>query len=155
MRIAFDLDGTLIPGPDSPMALERLGALARAVWHEPIRAGAPALLRGLSAHGHEVWLYTTSLRSPTRMRLWFACFGVRLGGVVNQAKHRAVLARGRVACSKYPPAFGIDLLIDDSEGVVLEAARYRFSVLRIDPQDSAWCARVEQAVEAARAAAAA
>ena len=45
-------------------------------------------------------------------------------------------------CSKYPPAFGIELLIDDSAGVELEGKRYGFAVLRIDPDDDAWCGKV-------------
>ena len=47
MRIAFDLDETLIALPGSAMAVEPLGALSRIVSREPLRAGAPDLLRGL------------------------------------------------------------------------------------------------------------
>jgi len=152
MRIAFDLDRTLIPAPGSTMAVERLGVLARTVSREPIRAGAPRLLGALRGRGHEIWLYTTSYRSPARLRLWFAAFGVRLDGVVNQARHRAVV--GQKSCSKYPPAFDIDLLVDDAEGVAMEGARHGFRVLRIDELDAAWCMRVERAVrEAERVAA--
>jgi hypothetical protein len=149
MRIAFDLDRTLIPAPGSMMAVERLGVFARAVSRDSIRAGAPRLLGTLRDCGHEVWLYTTSYRSPLRLRLWFAAFGVRLDGIVNQARHEAVV--GQRPCSKYPPAFGIDLLVDDSEGVVLEGARHGFGVLRIDELDAAWCSHVELAVREAAA----
>ena len=67
MRIAFDLDGTLVPKPGSVMPVERCGLVARAVSREPIRKGAPGLLRSLRHRGHEVWLYTTSFRSPARI----------------------------------------------------------------------------------------
>jgi hypothetical protein len=146
MRIAFDLDGTLIPTPGSAMRTERLGPLARLVSREPIRAGAPRLLDGLCQRGHRLWLYTTSLRSPMRLRLWFGAFGVRLDGVVNQVRHAAVVSGERLASSKYPPAFGIQLLVDDSLGVEIEGRRLGFSVVRIEPHDAAWCARVEAAV---------
>ena len=113
MRIAFDLDGMLIPAPGSPMAVEPLGLLPRLVSGEKIRAGAPHLLAALHRGGHEIWLYTTSYRSPARLRAWFAAFGVRLTGVINQARHDAVVSRALP--SKYPPAFGIDLLVDDAQ----------------------------------------
>src|ERR1700674_1900086 len=140
MRIAFDLDGTLIPGPGSPMLVEPLSAIVRCVWREPIRAGAPNLLRQLRGRGHEVWLYTTSFRNPTRMRVWFATFGVRLDGVVNQSRHDACVT---VASSKYPPAFGIDLMVDDAEGVRIEGERLGFTVLNVNENDAAWCTKVE------------
>lgn len=145
MRIAFDLDDTIIPAPGSPMAAEPIGRVARLISSEPLRKGAPSLMKLLWREGHEVWLYTTSLRSPFKLRLWFASFGVALDGVVNQATHDAAMAKipdRRFICSKYPPAFGIDLLIDDSEGVRLEGERLGFSVLTISENDSDWCARI-------------
>ena len=148
MRIAFDLDGTLIPGPGSPMLVERLSPIARCVWREPIRAGTPRLLRQLRGSGHEVWLYTTSFRSATRMRVWFAAFGVRLDGVVNQARHNASVT---VASSKYPPAFGIDLLVDDAEGVQIEGRRFGFRVLNVNENDASWYSEVELAVQQGKA----
>jgi hypothetical protein len=152
MRVAFDLDGTLIPAPGSAMSVEPLGRLARALSSEPIRAGTPQLLRKLSQCGHEIWLYTTSFRSPIRLRLWFASFSVQLDGVINQARHQTVVAGGPIRCSKYPPAFGINLLVDDSAGVEIEGQRLGFSVLRIEPNDTAWSTRVALAVTKARAA---
>jgi hypothetical protein len=146
MRIAFDLDGMLIPAPGSPMAVEPLGLLARLVSREQIRAGTPGLLAALRRRGHETWLYTTSYRSPLRLRAWFAAFGVHLDGIVNQAHQEAIVRR--VVSSKYPPAFGIDLLIDDSEGVAQEGRRHGFAVLRVVEHDTAWCSRVDLAVRA-------
>ena len=50
------------------------------------------LLRELRSEGHEVWVYTTSLREPVRLRLWFAALGVRLEGIVNGTRHAVVAA---------------------------------------------------------------
>jgi hypothetical protein len=147
MRIAFDLDGTLIPAPGSPMLVEPLRWLPRIISREPIRVGTPKLLRGLSKCGHEIWLYTTSLRNPARLRLWFGSFGVRLDGVINQTRHDALLSGKATASSKYPPAFGIDLLVDDSKGVEIEGRRFGFSVMQIEPDDIDWVAKVERMVE--------
>jgi hypothetical protein len=146
MKIAFDLDGTLVPGPGSLMRVERLGLLSRAISREQIRAGTPTLLGAARRRGHEVWLYTTSFRSPARLRIWFASFGVRLEGIVNQQRHQTALADRSIECSKYPPAFGIDLLVDDAEGVELEGRRLGFSVLRIRENDESWCSRVSSAI---------
>ncbi|OUJ75522.1 hypothetical protein BXP70_05805 [Hymenobacter crusticola] len=40
--------------------------------------------------------------------------------------------------TKHPPSFGIDWLIDDSEGVRLEAAQHGFSMLVVQPEDAHW-----------------
>jgi len=147
MRIAFDIDDTLIPRPGSIMRTETLHRLPRLISREPLREGAPELLKSLRREGHHVWLYTTSYRDPLRLHLWFASFGVVLNGIVNQRRHDLALATMPVISSKYPPAFGIDLLVDDSEGVYLEGQRYGFSVLRVFENDSSWCTRVKEHIE--------
>lgn len=68
-----------------------------------------------------------------------------LDGIVNQARHDAVAA----ASSKYPPAFGIDLLVDNAEGVSIEGKRLGFAVLIVDERDTSWCSRVDWAVREA------
>lgn len=76
---------------------------------------------------------------------------MRLDGVVNALRH-AGATDGRA--SKYPPAFGIDLLIDDAEGVAPEGTRHGFRVLQVLPGDDAWDRRVRDAVRALQAPAA-
>jgi hypothetical protein len=148
MRIAFDLDDTLIPcAHDFPV--EKPTLRARLLSAEPLRRGAVALLRELRVGGCELWVYTTSLRNPFAVRLQFWAYGIRLRGVVNHDRHVRHL-RGRYPdpreCSKYPPAFGVDLLVDDSEGVRLEGQRYRFRVLWVHPRDADWAAKVRAEV---------
>ncbi len=147
MRIAFDLDDTLIPC-SYPFPVEPATRLARWLGAEPLRRGALGLLRRLRAHGCDVWVYTTSLRSPFGIRVQFWSYGIRLGGVVNGDRHaRRSRGRGheRYDCSKYPPAFGIDLLVDDLEGVRAEGRRCGFQVVRVSPSDENWTARVLKA----------
>jgi hypothetical protein len=43
--------------------------IARLFSRERVREGTPGLLRKLRHGGHEVWLYTTSLRGPRMLRL--------------------------------------------------------------------------------------
>jgi hypothetical protein len=140
MRIAFDLDDTLIacshPFPTEPMRL-----WARLLTREPLRRGTVGLLRRLMAQGHDLWIYTTSQRSPVAIRLLFLAHGIRLGGVINGLRHHREVARsGREYqhCSKYPPHFGIDLLIDDLEGMAIEARRYGYRVIVVRPDDMGW-----------------
>jgi len=150
MRVAFDLDDTLVPtsvgfATEPPRSIV-LGWLAS----ERLRSGAAALFRDLAAAGHELWVYTTSLRPPWTVRLLFRAYGVRLAAVVNQAAHDREVARALrgPGPSKYPPAFGIDLLVDDSEGVVAEGQAHGFHVLLVAPSDPAWADRIRREVGA-------
>ena len=51
---------------------------------------------------------------------------------------RLLMTEQAIGCSKYPPAFGIDLLIDDAEGVSIEGERFGFRVFRISGNDLSW-----------------
>ncbi|RZL02498.1 MAG: hypothetical protein EOO62_22115 [Hymenobacter sp.] len=141
MRIAFDLDNTLIRS-EYAFALEapKRRFWARLLGKEALRAGTVELCEYCRAQGWEVWVYTTSYRSAGYIRRLFWLHGIRLAGVVNQARHdREVTVRS----TKYPPQFGINLLIDDSEGVRLEAERYGFTMLVVSPTDANWVANVK------------
>lgn len=147
MRIAFDLDGTLVPlsGGKEAVTLPVL----RTFFREHLRGGATQLLRRLVTDGHDVWIYTTSLRSTFYVRTWFRLMGVKLGGVVNKASHDAALAGSQPvlrSLSKYPPAFGIDLLVDDLPGVALEGRAHGFRVVVVGSGDCEWARVVSDAV---------
>jgi hypothetical protein len=148
MHIAFDLDDTLIPC-EFGFPLERSPWLARGLGLEPLRQGTVALCRDLRDRGHRLWVYTTSLRSPLSIRLTFLAHGLHLAGVVNQDRHVRRLRNGRPGaweCSKYPPAFGIDLLVDNSEGVKEEGRRFGFAVVWVRPDDDNWVEAVRSRV---------
>lgn len=147
MRIAFDLDGTLIPARGGTESV-RFAPL-RLVFRERLRPGARQLLRDLAADGHDVWIYTTSLRSPLYLHAWFRLLGVCLGGVVNKLRHDAALVGAPVevrGLSKFPPAFGIDLLVDDLPGVAVEGQRHGFRVAVVPAEGSEWVSVVRRAV---------
>ena len=130
MRLAFDLDNTLIRcGTNFPLEKPRWAWLAR----EKLRCGIRPLVAVAQAQGWEVWVDTSSFRGPWYIRWLFWRHGIHLNGVVNQTRHNR---RVTVPVSKYPPAFGIDLLVDDSEGVWREGQRYGFRVVVVSPHDN-------------------
>jgi hypothetical protein len=150
MRISFDVDDTLVLHDAASRKEMVVPWWWRWRYPEPLRLGTKALLHALQAGGHELWIYTTSYRRPRYMRGWFKSFGVRLAGVVNQDRHDLVVKPAQFpgyVPSKYPPAFGIDLHIDDSEGVAEEGRVHGFRVVVVSPTDAEWAARVHAAVD--------
>lgn len=144
MRIAFDLDGTLVPMFAGQFPVERIAWPMRAFAADPLRIGTTPLFRLLKARKHEIWVYTSSLRKPFAIRRTFLAHGLRLDGVINADLHAQ--ASGARVASQYPSAFGIDLLIDDAPGVEMEGRQHGFAVLRIDPDDAGWSRKVVDAI---------
>ena len=145
MRISFDIDDTLVCLPTVPTE-QYIPWWHRWRYTEPLRRGTKALLEALVQRRCRIWIYTTSYRSPRYLKGWFRSFGIAIEGVVNQAWHeQRVGTRGP---SKYPPAFGIDLHVDDSAGVAMEGEDHQFAVVVVSPEDPGWAARVLAAVDA-------
>jgi hypothetical protein len=153
MRISFDLDDTLICYGEGVPCEPRLPLAYRLLaGDEPLRFGARSLMRRLHSLGCELWIYTTSHRHPTSVRLWLWCHGVRVVRVINQDVHDRHFPRtgGFYPPSKNPGAFGIDLHIDDSDGVRMEGEQHGFNVLVVSPDDPAWAEKVLRRVEKRR-----
>jgi hypothetical protein len=149
MRISFDLDDTLICYRDE------VPAEPRPPWYlrpfagcEPLRLGARALLGELHRRGWAVWVYTTSQRRPGAVRRWLRALGARARGVINLDAHARRLRHLPPSArpSKHPGAFGIDLHVDDSEGVRMEGERHGFRVVVVAPHDRGWADKVLLAV---------
>ncbi len=133
MRIALDLDDTVIPGRQT-FPVEPLPPMRRWLAGEPLRAGVPASLRRLQGAGHEVWVYTSSYRSHFTIRLLFFMHGVWLDGVINEADHDRALSAHPHRHTKYPPAFGIDLIFDDSVAVLEQAQALGYRAILVGPE---------------------
>ncbi|UOQ72097.1 hypothetical protein [Hymenobacter cellulosilyticus] len=143
MRIAFDLDNTLICcGYNFPLEPKR-SVWARLLGGEPLRRGIVELHDFCRAQGWEVWVYTTSYRRPWYIRKLFWFYGLRLDGVVNQARHQR---EAKARCTKHPPSFGIDWLVDDAPGVGIEAERHNFRAVIISPEADDWVRQVKAAL---------
>jgi hypothetical protein len=145
MRLSLDIDDTIVCAAAVPVD-PPLSWWCRWRYPERVRRGTRTLLAELDRRGCEVWVYTTSHRSPRYLRGWFRRLGKRLGGVVNQSIHERTI--GRQGPSKNPSAFGIDLHVDDSPGVQQEGKRHGFAVVVVSPHDPDWVARVLAAVDA-------
>lgn len=88
MRLAFDLDNTLIRcGHNFPLKKPRYALVARLLGVERLRAGIVALHQHLRGRNCEIWVYTTSYRSRWLIRRLFWQYGLRLDGILNQARH--------------------------------------------------------------------
>lgn len=135
MNIAFDLDNTLI---SSNFPQEECRWLRRMFLKERLRRGTKWLFRHLRSRGHRVWIYTTSCRSEKYISRLFHAHGLNLDGIVNLDRHNLKTP----PCSKYPPAFGIDLLIDDSPGVEREGRTHGFSVIIVSPDNPDWAEKL-------------
>ena len=145
VRISFDLDDTLICGLSIPTE-QYVSWWRRWRYPERLRRGTRSLMTALIRRRCKIWIYTSSGRCPRYLKSWFTSFGIPIEGVVNLDRHeRTVGLRGP---SKFPPAFGIDLHVDDSSGVALEGADHRFAVLVVSPEDSGWVERVLNDVDA-------
>jgi hypothetical protein len=143
MRISFDVDDTLVC--DATVPCESLVPWWKRWWYpEPLRQGTRELMREMLRRRHALWIYTTSSRPLRYLRRWFAGLGIPLEGVVNQERHQLVV--GRHGPSKYPPAFSIDLHIDDSLGVAEEGRRHGFAVHVVSPADLDWTSGVLAAI---------
>lgn len=155
LRVSFDIDDTLICHHGKGPTEERLlpGIIHRRLG-EPLRHGTYALMRELRRRGCSIWIYTTSGRSPAYIRRWLLMHGIHVDGVVNSVRHHHELSqRGfRRPPSKFPPAFGIDLHVDDSDGVRMEGEAHGFKVVVVDPHDRHWTKHVLEALTQAQAA---
>ncbi len=149
MRISFDLDDTLICDRRYvPCEPNRVPFFLKPWINEPLRLGTRELIQELQQYGHEISIYTTSYRSPCYVRLWLLCYGIKVVEIINQNIHNKYLRShpGYSLPSKNPRAFGIDLHVDDSEGVKLEGKKYGFKVVVIAPDDLSWNLAVLKAI---------
>jgi len=146
MRVAFDLDNTLIRNDfNFPLAPAKRPLLQKLLQTEPLRLGVQEVFAFCRSQGWEVWIYTTSYRSPFYIRKMLWIYSLRVDGIVNQARHDQQV---RVRSTKHPPTFGIQVVIDDSRGVQLEGERFGFPVIQIDPQDAGWVETVRSQLAA-------
>ena len=141
MKISFDLDSTLIPAGNE-FSVEKAGVLHKFIGVEPIRKGTIKLFKEIKSLGHELGIYTTSYRKASKVKFNFFIYGLTLDFFINEKQNRNKLKIHQIQASKYPPAFNIDIHIDDLKGVGLEGNKYSFESIIIDPNDINWNKKV-------------
>ena len=137
MVISFDLDDTLIPGTKK-FETEKRSIVQKLCGIEKIRVGTIKLMKACKTHRHQIYIYTTSLRSASKIWWTFYTYGIKLDKVINQKKHEIMLRELSTKYSKYPPAFNIDIHIDDSKGVEMEGKRFNFRTIIISEDNLHW-----------------
>lgn len=149
IRISFDIDDTLAcQRHHCATEQSRLPVFVHRWLGEPLRIGTRSLTQELRRQGCSIWVYTSSGRTPSYIRRWLLLYGIRVDGVVNSVRHHHALTVHGLSNSpsKFPPAFDIDLHVDDSEGVKIEGYDHGFRVVVVRPDDENWAQRVLDAV---------
>jgi hypothetical protein len=141
MKISFDLDDLLIPGTKK-FDTEKQGVFQKIFKTEKLRLGTTTLFKDLKSQGHQICIYTSSLRTPYRIWLTFFLHRLTLDRIFNKTMHDKKIKNIGLSCSKYPPMFDIDLHIDDSDGVKIESQRHNFNVIIITEKDRNWTTTV-------------
>lgn len=126
MKISFDLDDTLIPGSYNDFPTETRNLFQKLVNIERIREGTKELFKYLKENGNNVGVYTTSFRTRFKIKFQFLTYGIKLDFIINEKRNKSAQKRAGITSSKYPPAFDIDLHIDDSKGVEIEGEKLNF-----------------------------
>ena len=145
MRISFDLDDTLFVAEENGFTLEPpLKFPWNIIYQERLRAGTTGLMQRLRELGCEVWVYTTSFRSPFYIRSLFRHYGIQIDEIVNGARHEKEVQAEHTEPmpSKYPAHYRIDLHVDDDKSVLANGQYYGFHVFQIGPPDDQWAEKI-------------
>ena len=156
MKIAFDLDDTLLPHMQdftTEASAIPLASRCLPIWR--LRLGTRQLILELQDQGHEVWIYTRSQRSQSMIFWMFLLNGMRLQGIVNDRRHHLAIKtqpRELQLCFKLPPMFGIDILFDDAAYVRDAGITADFRVVQVNPHNPQWSSQVKESIEELKAA---
>jgi hypothetical protein len=141
MKVAFDLDGTLIRSNyDFQTEKPEKKLFAKLFKVQELRIGTTEIFEYCKQQNWETWVYTTSTRSTFQIRTLFWLYNIHLNGIVNQQIHSKKV---NIGSSKYPPSFGIDVIIDDSKGVEIEGERFNFETILINPESENWVEEIK------------
>ena len=145
MNISFDLDSTLIPHGNEFEA-EKRNFFATFLGIEPIRIGTSKLISDLQKEGHTIHIYTTSFRKTMSIRLMLFYYGIKVGKIINEYQNQRTLKKINKRVSKYPPAFGFDIHIDDSKGVEMEGEKLKFKTIIVKTNDKNWVETIQKEI---------
>jgi len=147
MIISFDIDNTLIPYQNE-FELEELNVYGKLFKAERLRKGTKMLFKMLEAQKHEIWIYTTSYRTKLSLAKTFYSHGLYPKRYINGELNTKYLTQYGCTSSKNPKLFGIDIHVDDSEGVRKEGERYGFETIIVNPSNENWAFDILEHIEA-------
>ena len=134
-------DTLIIPNSEYAEEIFQYKLLAQIFKVEKLRLGTKEIFQFFEEENCKRWIYTTSFRSIRYIKWLFLVHGIKLQGIVNQEIHEKNVS---LTISKYPPAFNIDILIDDSKGVLIEGKQNNFKVIQIDPDNLNWVEKIKE-----------
>lgn len=146
MIISFDIDNTLIPYSNE-FEVENRTLLSKLVGAESIRKGTIQLFNELENKGYQIWIYTTSFRSPFNLKKTFKSYRLNPTKIINERINQEKLRNNNCKASKNPKLFGIDIHVDDSEGVKIEGEKFGFKTIIINPNDREWTTKIIKKLE--------
>lgn len=140
LTVSFDLDDTLFVDPEKYDTEKKLPFPLDKIFKERLRAGTVELLSKIRENDIELWIYTTSFRTPRYITALFRCYGIKIDEVVNGDRHYREVQSGRAEAmpSKYPSKYRIDLHIDDDISVLQNGKTYGFKVAIINDESPDW-----------------
>ncbi len=140
MIVSFDLDETLFVNSEKVPVEKPLKFPLNKIYRDRLRAGAVKLLKWINKSDIELWIYTTSYRSPRYISGIFRHYGIRIDNIINGKRHAEEVQGNRteIMPSKYPAKYHIDLHIDDEKSVYQNGIAHGFRVYLIKENDTEW-----------------
>lgn len=145
MIISFDLDETLFVNPEKVPTEKPLKFPFNRIYRDRLRAGAVDLLTWINKSDIELWIYTTSYRSPRYIGGIFSHYGIRIDNIINGKRHAEEVQGNRreIMPSKYPAKYHIDLHVDDEISVYQNGIAHGFRVYLLSEDDTDWTERLK------------
>jgi hypothetical protein len=142
MRISFDLDDTLFVRDDKIKIEKELKFPHKYFFTEKLRYGTIDIMNRIIENNIELWIYTTSLRTPNYIRKYFSKYGIKIKtkNIVNWDRHMKEVKgnSNETLSSKYPPKYKIDLHVDDEIFVKQNGDNYGFKVYLLVGNNNNW-----------------
>ena len=143
MRISFELDQTLLTTRDE-FPSEKQNIFQKVLLFEKLRLGAVDLMKEIIEKGNEIWIYTTSSRPRHYIHELFLRHGIEITDIINRKKHLDSLSIEKRTLAKFPPAFDIEVHIDNSDNVKLDAGIFGYRAIIIKPDDKNWAEEIRR-----------
>lgn len=145
MIVSFDLDETLFVNPEKVPAEKTLKFPFNKIYRDRLRKGTPELLQWINDNDIELWIYTTSYRSPRYIGGIFRHYGIRTDNIINGKRHAEEVqgSKKEIMPSKYPAKYHIDLHVDDEISVYQNGIAHGFRVYLLREDDTNWTERLK------------